>query len=86
MLIFVFNLKNMWDQSWDFAIGEMSYIFETLLLFMTYGPTSADMASSGAKSGIQNGITTGDALIDQAQKLLLCFVLYQPDTNIADRA
>ena len=46
MLIFVFNLKNMWDQSWDFTIGEMSPIFETLLLFMTYGPTSADMTSS----------------------------------------
>ena len=62
MLIFIFNLKNMWDQSWDFTIGEMSPIFETLLLFMTYGPISADLASSGTKSGIQNGITVGDAL------------------------
>ena len=55
MLIFVFNLKNMWDQSWDFIIGEKSPIFKTLLVFMTCWPTNADVACSGTKSGTQNG-------------------------------
>ena len=80
MLIFIFNLKNMWDQSWDFIIREKSPIFETLFHFMMCWPTSIDAACSGAKSGIQSRTPHRDAL---RTHWALNFSNLQPSKQIA---